>query len=212
MASVGIFNYHRGIEWEWLNPFFVAGELSLGNPDEAYHRYLQGQIREVLNEAGIGGLSELYHVHGELGADFQAWSMAGALQSFHLFAGVEVDALEQTVRICPTLPPDWPSLHCRRRVGKTRFDVMYEEGDDGSFHIELHPVDPFPDGYTIRFGIVRPAGSPAPTARWNGVEVSPDEWQRDDTSDADDPTIFWLTRPLEEATNAGEARIVLASQ
>jgi len=27
MRSVGIFNYHRGIEWEWLNPFFVARRL-----------------------------------------------------------------------------------------------------------------------------------------------------------------------------------------
>ena len=37
MASVGIFNYHRGIEWEWLNPFCVAAELECGDPDEAYH-------------------------------------------------------------------------------------------------------------------------------------------------------------------------------
>ena len=31
MASFGIFNYHRGIEWQWFNSTFVCGELLYGD-------------------------------------------------------------------------------------------------------------------------------------------------------------------------------------
>jgi hypothetical protein len=54
MASVGIFNYHRGIEWQWFNAFFVQGELDCGSAVEGYRRYVQDQVRGVLDDGGIG--------------------------------------------------------------------------------------------------------------------------------------------------------------
>ncbi|HEX6507369.1 MAG TPA: amylo-alpha-1,6-glucosidase, partial [Chloroflexota bacterium] len=93
MASFGIYNYHRGIEWEWLNPFFVEAELRFGDVQHAYQDYVVGQVDEAVHDAAIGGLSELYDLHGQLGADFQAWSMAAFLESLHLFAGIRVDAV-----------------------------------------------------------------------------------------------------------------------
>jgi glycogen debranching enzyme len=85
MASVGIYNYHRGIEWLWLNQFLVKGELLHGDREHAYDLYIRGLVREALHQGGVGGLSELYDLRGPLGADFQAWSMTGFIACLHAF-------------------------------------------------------------------------------------------------------------------------------
>ncbi len=200
MASVGIYNYHRGIEWEWFNPYFLQGELTFGDAKRGYRQYVQGQVIEAIGEVGIGGLSELHDMHGQVGANFQAWSMAGFLQSLHLFAGVQVDALERTVRICPALPSDWPYLRCRRRVGKTRFDLRYERPSATSHVLQACLLDPVPEGYTLQAGFRVPPGSRIRSATCNGSEIATDSWSYEEECGPHAQAEFWATRPLEAGT------------
>jgi len=55
MRSVGKFNYHRGVERNWLSRFFVEAELKYGEPDVAFRTYLRSQVGACLAEGGIGG-------------------------------------------------------------------------------------------------------------------------------------------------------------
>jgi glycogen debranching enzyme len=184
MASFGIYNYHRGIEWEWLNAFFVAGELQCGGVEEAYREYVAGQVDEALHDAGIGGLSELYDLHGQLGADFQAWSMAAFLESLHAFAGIHVDAPAGRVRAVPWIPKEWPYLQVRRRVGTTRFDLRYEQ-QAGSRRIRIKPLDTPPKGVTLQVGVRLPSGARVESATCNGQAVPEEAWIYEDACGAD---------------------------
>lgn len=197
MASVGIFNYHRGIEWEWLNPFFVAGELTYGSTEQAFRLYVEGQVREAIGEVGIGGLSELHDRHGQVGADFQAWSMAGFLRGLHLFAGIKVDAPAKTVRIRPSIPTVWPYLRCRRRVGDTRFDVHYEERSGGTRRLEVHLLDQVPDGYTLELGLRVPDGARVASTGVNGGPMKPQAWDYRPSGLPDVEGEIWTSRPLD---------------
>jgi hypothetical protein len=170
MTSVGIYNYHRGIEWLWLNQFFVAGELMYGDADTAYTTYLHGQVEAALRQSGVGGLGELYDAHGPLGADFQAWSMTGFLASLHEFGGVRVDATERSLRVRPALPADWHCVAARYRVGNCRFDLGYRR-EDGSYLIEINPVDSLPPNLKLNAIFRLPEGSPEPRAEINGTPV-----------------------------------------
>lgn len=175
MASVGIYNYHRGIEWLWLNQFFVAAELQYGDATHAFERYLLGQIHEALHEGGIGGLSELYDLHGALGADFQAWSMTGFVESLHAFAGITVDAVDRRVTVRPSVPDRWPYLACRRQVGDTRFDLRYEQEKADLQQVEVTPVDRVPAGYRLRIGVRLPAGRRSARVTLNGHPAAAQE-------------------------------------
>jgi hypothetical protein len=152
MVSVGIYNYHRGIEWLWLNQFFVAGELCYGDAATAYRTYLQGQVHATLNETGVGGLAELHDAHGSLGADFQAWSMAGFVTSLHEFIGVEVDAPARRLRALPSTPDEWTEIGACCRVADTRFEVRCK-AVGASRQIEIIPDDRGLDGYSLELGV-----------------------------------------------------------
>jgi glycogen debranching enzyme len=180
MTSVGIFNYHRGIEWEWFNQFFVAGELRCGNADHAYRLYAHGQVCEAREEVGIGGLSELHDRRGQVGADFQAWSMAGFIESLHHFAGIEVDALRKEVRIAPSLPPQWPYLRSRSRVGTTRFTVEYDRPSPSEQHLAIRLLGRAPHDYTLHVGLPLPVGKRVHMATCNGTSMSPEAWTYED--------------------------------
>lgn len=130
MKSIGKFNYHRGVEWNWLSQFFVQAELKYGEPDVAFRTYVKPQVRAVLEQAGIGGISELFDLSGTRGPEFQAWSMAGFLESLHAFAGVRIDVPDRTIRIEPQIPDLWPQLHVRKWYGSVPFDLRYTN-DDG---------------------------------------------------------------------------------
>jgi hypothetical protein len=171
LESVGLYNYHRGVEWLWLNQFMVEGELACGDPETAYSLYLQGQVHSALHEGGVGGLSELYDVRGPLGADFQAWSMAGFVASLHAFGGVEVDALHQRVRVRPNPPKAWAAYCCRRQVGQTRFDVATELEASGARTVRINPLDRIPDGYTLSIAVPVPHGAGQIEAQVNGKTV-----------------------------------------
>jgi glycogen debranching enzyme len=158
MASVGIYNYHRGIEWLWLNPFLLQGELTCGDTEIGYRRYVAGEVHSTLTEMGVGGLSELYDIRGPLGADFQAWSMTGFLASLHAFAGIEVDALARTIQIRPSIPASWPHLTCRRRVAYTVFDLRYTCGERGEQAVEVVVQGEAPNGYSLDIGVRVPDG------------------------------------------------------
>jgi glycogen debranching enzyme len=159
MASFGIFNYHRGIEWEWFNSAFVQGELTHGDVEHAWSTYTHKQVNEALNEAGIGGLSELYDEHGQLGADFQAWSMAAAIDSLHRYAGIEVDATAKRIGIAPWIPAAWPHLRLRSRIGDLPFDVEYESTGHGQHHLVVAPLHGGAEGYTVDVTFRVPRGS-----------------------------------------------------
>lgn len=177
MGSVGIYNYHRGIEWLWLNQFFVQAELSCGNTDTAYETYLHGQVHETLCEGGVGGLSELYDMRGPLGADFQAWSMASFIASLHEFAGISVDAIDRYIHIRPSIPKDWPCLQSRQQVGDTRYDIRYAAENEVQT-VEIDALDEVPRDFTLRIGVRIPAGREVASVEINGESVARKHWQR----------------------------------
>lgn len=156
MRSVGTYNYHRGIEWLWLNQFFVEAELRCGETNTAFSTYLHGQVHSTLHEAGVGGLSELYDSHGSLGADFQAWSMAGFIDGLRSFTGVEIDAIERRISIRPSIPDCWPGLKSRHRAGNAHFEMTYARDGHGTQTVRVRPTTTVPAGYTLRIGIRAP--------------------------------------------------------
>lgn len=182
MTSVGIYNYHRGIEWLWFNQFMVAGELQHGDVDHAYRLYVYGQVRSVLQESGIGGLDELNDMHAPLGADFQAWSMASFSAGLHRFAGVTVDSISKRVLIQPQLPSPWPQLHTRHRVENCRFDVEVRRTEGDGLLVAVQTLDEMPKGYAIAIpGPVREADRITYDGRditLNNVELEGDEHGR----------------------------------
>jgi glycogen debranching enzyme len=125
MRSIGKFNYHRGVEWNWLARFFVEAELKFGDPETAFHRYLRPQVRSVLARDGIGGISELHDLSGARGPEYQSWSMSGFLEALHAFAAVKVDVPAGAISIEPQLPPEWPRLQLRKWYGTIPFDLTY---------------------------------------------------------------------------------------
>lgn len=199
MASVGIYNYHRGIEWLWLNQYFVDGELQYGDADHAFRRYLAGQVHETLHRGGVGGLSELYDIRGPLGADFQAWSMAGFTAGLHAFAGVELDALRREISVRPILPSHWPHLTCRRSVGNTSFDLHFKHGSERQT-IEIVTVGDVPRGYTLCLGVRLPPNASRITVTLNGENVPDDLVERRQTTD--DVAEAWIKAPFTTRTTA----------
>jgi hypothetical protein len=141
------------VEWLWLNQFMVEGELECGDAETAYQLYLRGQVESALHRTAVGGLSELYDINGPLGADFQAWSMAGFVASLHAFSGIDLDAIERRVRVRPDPPADWTRYSCRRQVGTTRFDLLFERGQDGTQTVTVTPLNTIADGYTLSIGV-----------------------------------------------------------
>jgi len=127
MQSMGKFNYHRGVEWNWLSQFFVQAELKYGEADLAYRTYLKPQVDAVLDRAGIGGISELCDLSGTRGPEYQAWSMSGFLEAVHAFAGVRIDVPRRCITVEPQLPAGWPKLEVRKWYGKVPFDLRYAE-------------------------------------------------------------------------------------
>ncbi|MBV9280404.1 MAG: hypothetical protein JOZ41_10020, partial [Chloroflexi bacterium] len=69
MRSIGKFNYHRGVEWNWLSQFFVQAELKYGEPGTAFRTYLRSQVDAVLDRGGVGGISELFDLSGTRGPE-----------------------------------------------------------------------------------------------------------------------------------------------
>jgi len=153
MASVGIYNYHRGVEWLWLNQFFVRAELQYGDPDTAYGTYLEGQVHSALHESGVGGLSELNDIHGPLGADFQAWSMAGFVEALRAFGGTVVDGRAGSVTVCPSLPRRWSGMRWKTRIGDTWLALHYERARDGAQTLEIAHVGDGALNFSLRVGL-----------------------------------------------------------
>jgi hypothetical protein len=174
MVSVGIYNYHRGIEWLWLNHFFVRGELLHGDPASALCAYVGGQVHAALHESGAGALGELYDAHGPLGADVQAWSMAGFIASLHAFGGVEVDAIARRIRMRPRLPGGWTELSVAGRVGDARFDVRYVR-DGATQRMEMMPRRSQFGSYALRLG-VEVAGPGGVRVKAHGRRLARDRW------------------------------------
>jgi len=146
---------------------------------------------------GIGGLSELHDRQGQVGADFQAWSMAGLIASLHHFAGIDVDALGKEVRIAPSLPPDWPYLRARSRVGDTHFTVEYDVPSPREQHLAVHLSGRTPPGYTLHVGVPLPRGSHIRAARCNGVRMPVEAWSDEDASSSGTNARAWSSMPLQ---------------
>ncbi len=176
MASVGIYNYHRGIEWLWLNQFLLAGELMLGDTDVGYRTYVNGLVREALEKSGMAGLDELHDLHGPLGADFQAWSMAGFISCLHQFSGIDVDAASRTVSVRPSIPKVWPEVVCRRRVDNCWFEIR-ARGDGKQQSIDIAAAEGAPSGYRLEVGARVPKDMVASAIRINGSPLGRDSWE-----------------------------------
>jgi len=153
MRSIGKYNYHRGVEWNWLAQFFVQAELKYGAADRAYRTYLRRQVAAVLRQGGVGGISELFDLSGVRGPEFQAWSMAGFLHALHAFAGVRINVPEQRITVEPQLPTDWPHLRVRKWYRNIPFDL---ELNGPAISIDF-PWD-VPDGVTVELILHVPVG------------------------------------------------------
>lgn len=177
MASAGLYNYHRGIEWLWLNQFFVQAELTVGDTEHAYHTYVAGQVHGALCESGVGGLDELYDLRGPLGADFQAWSMTGFIASLRAFAGLRTDAVAGRIRVRPAIPRSWPYLECRTRIGSTFADVHYEAAPSGPERITVRSVGRPPSSYRLELGIRLAPNRRPQHILLNGATIDPANWR-----------------------------------
>lgn len=197
MRSVGIYNYHRGIQWEWLNPFFVRGELLFGDVDRAYDLYVSGQVEEAIREVGLGGLSELQDMQGQVGADFQAWSMAGFVESLHLFAGVQVDASRNVITVRPSLPAKWPYIHSRARIGNTWFRLDYSHPTDVARRLQITVTDGQVTGVQVNVGLCVPKGRRVRVSLLNGKPIPAGSWTYRDEDEEKIPTTGWIGLPLE---------------
>lgn len=156
MRSVGKYNYHRGVEWNWLTSFFVQGELKYGNASSAYRTYLRKLVTAVLERGGVGGISELFDLSGTRGPDFQAWSMSSFLEALHAFAGIGINVPEHTVTLAPQLPPDWPEVTARGWYGAIPFDLTLTRRARGQ-HLSLSfPWGQVPDA-TFDVSLLLPA-------------------------------------------------------
>jgi glycogen debranching enzyme len=167
MRSIGKETYHQGVEWNWLTQFFVAGELKAGNANDAWRHYLSPQVNAALKTAGIGGISELHHLDGPLGPDFQTWSMAALVQSLTSFAGIVVNVPEKLVSVRPQLPDAWPHLTLRGWYGECPFDLRVERHSVGT-SVEILFPHAVPPAVTLEIGILLPAGAAPPTV---GVDL-----------------------------------------
>lgn len=130
MRSIGKYNYHRGVEWNWLSTFFVQAELKYGQPNLAARTYVGKLVGAALHRGGIGGISELFDLDGTRGPDFQAWSMSGLLESLHAFAGVQIDVPQQRISVAPQLPAGWPELTVRKWYADIPFDLHYRTAEN----------------------------------------------------------------------------------
>ena len=155
MRSVGKFNYHRGVEWNWLAQFFVQAELKYGEADIAFRKYLRAQVDAVLNRGGIGGISELFDLSGARGVEFQAWSMSGFLEGLQAFAGVRIDVTTKRITIEPQLPADWPRLSVRKWYGNVPFDLKIE-GTPEERRVDIQFPWGQPDGVELEIKLVLP--------------------------------------------------------
>lgn len=194
MASVGLYNYHRGVEWLWLNQFFVRGELQVGDADHAFDLYVKPLIARSLHQGGVGGLGELNDLNGPLGADFQAWSMASLITSLRAFAGIRMSAEGHQVRVRPALPEYFPEITCRRKVAETRFDLVTRRTDSGHT-VCVHPLDPPPAGYTLRLG-ARAADLGAVSVRLGGKAVPDRDVRRIPPAAPGTDGEIWITAPF----------------
>ncbi|HZS93636.1 MAG TPA: amylo-alpha-1,6-glucosidase, partial [Chloroflexota bacterium] len=156
MRSIGKFNYHRGVEWNWLAQFFVQAELKNGDADRAYRSYLARQVAAVLQAGGVGGISELFDLSGVRGPEFQAWSMAGFLHALHAFAGVRIGVPERRIDLEPQLPADWPHLSVRKWYGSVPFDLHVTRGEAQSITVTF-PWE-VPQDVSIGLALRIPAG------------------------------------------------------
>jgi glycogen debranching enzyme len=175
MRSLGKYNYHRGVEWNWLSQFFVQAELKYGEADIAYRTYLKPQIEAVLGTAGIGGISELFDFSGTRGPEFQAWSMAGFLEAIQAFAGVRIDVPAKRITIEPQMPSSWTRVGARKWYGAVPFDLEYtNDGRTHSLVISMSEGDP-PDAH-LDISLVVPGRQAADSlsARLDGAPHSLD--------------------------------------
>lgn len=168
MRSAGKFNYHRGLEWNWLTRFFVEAELKYGEPDAAYRTYLRKQVRAVLERGGVGGISELYDLSGPRGPEFQTWSMAGFLEALHSFTGVRIDVPGRVISIGPQIPHLWPRLSARKWYAETPFDLTFTRDGEG-LALDVRFPAGIPDGVTLDVSIVVPRGG---RVRRQGISVN----------------------------------------
>jgi glycogen debranching enzyme len=146
--SAGKFNYHRGIEWNWLNQFFAAAELKYDNADGAYENYLQPLVKATLQSGGVGGISELFDLDGPRGPDFQTWSMVGLLAALQSFAGVDIDVPNKRIHIRPQIPSAWPELNLRKWFSAVPFDLHFKRSANGST-LTIHFPEGMPSGIEV---------------------------------------------------------------
>lgn len=178
MRSIGKFNYHRGVEWNWLSQFFVRAELKYGEPDVAFRKYLRPQVSAALERGGVGGIGELFDLSGTRGPDFQAWSMAGFLEAVHAFAGVQIDVPARRITVEPHIPASWPRLALRKWYGRIPFDLRYEaDGMARALRIDF-PWGESPDA-DIEIALLLPARHSAQDmlVRLDGVRHDVTWWQ-----------------------------------
>jgi glycogen debranching enzyme len=174
MRSVGKFNYHRGVEWNWLAQFFVQGELKYGETDVAFHTYLSAQVQAALQRGGIGGISELFDLSGTRGPEFQAWSMSGLLEGIQAFAGVKIDVPGRHISLEPQLPANWPHITARKWYGATPFDLTYTRRE-GAQYLDIAFPECVPQDANIEIALLLQDGrtATAVTTVTNGVPCIP---------------------------------------
>ena len=144
--------YHNGDLWLWLSGAYVS---ALNDARDGF-----GQTRmlmdEILDEGAVGTLQEIRdgaraESNDEFGgATSQAWSLAELLRNVsddYLGLDADLTATPPRISIRPQLPPAWPRLLVRTRIGEHECVIRARDGE-----VALEATPPLPESWEVEVG------------------------------------------------------------
>lgn len=165
-------NYNYGAVWPFNSSmlgtafynynFSLTGYTNLLATLQHQNNYCIGVIPEVFSGDVNQKLAEAYHNQG--------FSTTGFLLPFTKgLAGIEVDAVNNTLRFKPQIPADWDSLIVRNAaVGKNIIDLRYYKAKNS---IDLYVSLKGTPGTKLEFAVVLPPGVYTDTAEVDGKRI-----------------------------------------
>jgi len=127
--------YHNGLVWTWLAGPVITAMVRFGYEGLAW-KLMQSTATQILDWGAAGTQSELLEAVPRPGQErprlsgtaSQAWNLAEFIRNtYEDFLGVHGDALAQTLRLRPQLPPGLRQVDFRVRVGDWPLLVSYRE-------------------------------------------------------------------------------------
>jgi glycogen debranching enzyme len=128
-AGKKVFNY-TGAVMTLPTGVQAVAENNYGRPDRALD-----YLRRMTRTFGYALPGSIYEVSPDFGMMTQAWNLYSyAVPIVTQFFGIRPRAYEQTVRIQPQMPEEWPSAGLEQLIiGDNEISVSYEQMEDGLY-------------------------------------------------------------------------------